>query len=97
MSEPTTTSAAAPDVVHGVRATLLEHRTSQASVFISQREVVFGSAAAKSPRPASISRRMIDGIRVAGATLYRPAAGRRYPPRTSYLELSRMAREMERL
>jgi hypothetical protein len=70
---------------------------SHAPVFITQQEVVFSTAAAMSSRPASISRRLIDAIRVAGAALYRPPARPHYPPRSTYLENSRMAREMDRL
>jgi hypothetical protein len=54
------------------------------------------TAAALSSRPATISRRMINGIRIVGAALYRPPGRRHYPLRSSYLELSRMAREMDR-
>ena len=38
-----------------------------------------------------------DAIRVVGAALHRPPARRHYPPRSSYLELSRMARELDPL
>ena len=97
MSEPTFTSAATPDVVQDGRPALLEHRTSQASVFISQQEVVFSTAAANLPRPASISRRLINAIRVVGAAIQLPPARQHYPQPNRYLEQSRMAREMDRL
>jgi hypothetical protein len=60
--------------------------------------VTLSTAAAAVPlRPATITRRLIDAIRVVGATLHRPPAGRHYPGRQSYLEHARMAREMCRL
>ena len=70
---------------------------SHAPVFITQQQVVFSTAAATSSRPASISRRLIEAIRVVGAALYRPPARRHYPQRISYFEQSRVAREMDRL
>jgi hypothetical protein len=90
MSQLTTTSAETPNFIQ-------KDGPSHAPVVITQQEVVFSTAAAMSPRPASISRRLIDAIRVVGAALHRPPARRHYPPRSSYLELSRMAREMDRL
>jgi len=90
MSQLTTTSAETRDVIQ-------KDGTSHAPVFITEQEVVFSTAAAMSPRPASISRRLIDAIRVVGAAAHRPPARRHYPQRSSYLELSRMAREMDRL
>jgi hypothetical protein len=61
---------------------------SHAPVFITQQEVVFSTAAAISSRST---------IRVVGAALHRPPARRHYPQRSSSLELSCMAREMDRL
>jgi hypothetical protein len=97
MSQSPKTSAATPDVIEDAEPTLVKDETSDAPVFITQQEVVFSTAAATSSRPASISRRLIDAIRVVGAALYRPPARRHYPQRSSYLEQSRMAREMHRL
>ena len=97
MSQSPTISAATPDVIQDVEPTLVEDGMSHAPAFISQQEVVFNTAAAMSSRPASISRRVIDAIRVVGAALYRPPARRHDPQRSSYLEQSRMAREMDRL
>ena len=97
MSQSPTTSAATPDVIQDAEPTLVKDGMSHAPVFITQQEVVFSTAAAMSSRPASISRRLIDAIRVVGAAVHRPPARRHYRPRSSYLELSRMAREMDRL
>ena len=97
MSQSPTTSAATPDVIQDVEPTLVEDGMSHAPVFISQQQVVFSTAAALSSGPASISRRLIDAIRVVGAALYRPPARRHQPQRINYFEQSRMAREMDRL
>ncbi|MGA9675409.1 MAG: hypothetical protein WBR28_09205 [Mycobacterium sp.] len=71
--------------------------TSDAPVFITEQQVLFSTAAAMSLRPASISRRLIDAIRGVSAALHRPPARRHHPQHSSYLEMSRMAREMDRL
>jgi hypothetical protein len=97
MSQSPKTSAATPDVIQDAEPTLVKDGTSHAPVFITQQGVVFSTAVAMSSRPASISRRLIDAIRVVGAALRRPPARRHYRPRSSYLELSRMARELDRL
>jgi hypothetical protein len=96
MSQSPMTSAAKPDVIQDAEPTPVKDGTSHAPVFITQQEVMFSTAAAKSSRPAPISRRVIDAIRVVGAALHRPPARRHYPQRISYLEQSRMAREMDR-
>ena len=95
MSQSPITSAATPDVIEDAEPTVVKDGTSHAPVLITPQEVVFSTAAALS-RPASISRRLIDAIRVVGAALYRPTR-RHYPSRSSYLDRSRMAREMDRL
>jgi hypothetical protein len=92
MSQSPTTPAATPDVVPDAEPTLVKDGISHAPVLITEQEVVSSTAAA-----ASIFRRLIDAIRVAGADLQRPPAQRHYPPRSSYLESARMAREMDRL
>ena len=97
MSQSPITSVATPDVTQDAEPTMVKDGTSHAPVFITQEEVVFSTAAATSSRPASISRRLIDTIRVFGAALHRPPARRHYPQRSSYFEHSRMAREMDRL
>ena len=97
MAQSPTTSAATPDVIQDVEPTLAQDGMSHGPVLITQQEVVFSTAAAMSPRPASISRRLIDAIQVVGAALQQPPARRHYPPRSWYLEESRMAREMDRL
>jgi hypothetical protein len=70
---------------------------SHAPVFITPQEVVSSTAAAMSSRPTSVSRRLIDAIRVVGTALQPRPARRHYPQRISYLEQSRMSREMDRL
>jgi hypothetical protein len=97
MSQSAPTSAATPDVIEDVEPTLVTDGMSHAPAFITVQEVAFSTAAAVSSRPATISRRVINAIRVVGAALHRPPARRHYPPRSSYLEQSRMAREMDRL
>ena len=97
MSQSPTTSAATPDVIQDGRPTVVTDGTSDAPVFITEQQVLFSTAAARSLRPASISRRLIDAIRVVGAALHRPPARRHHPQHSSYLEMSRMAREMDRL
>ena len=97
MSQSPKTSAATPDVIQDAEPTLVKVGTSHAPVFITQQGVVFSTAVATSSRPAPISRRLIDAIRVVGAALYRPPARRHYPRRISYFEQSRVAREMDRL
>jgi len=97
MSQSPTTSAATPDVIQDAEPNVVKDGMSHAPVFITQQQVVFSTAAATSSRPASISRRLIEAIRVVGAALYRPPARRHYPRRISYFEQSRVAREMDRL
>jgi hypothetical protein len=83
MSQSPTTSAATTDVIQDAKPTLVKNGMSHAPVFITQQGVVFSTAAAMSSRPAPISRRFIDAIRVVGAALHRPPARRHYPPRSS--------------
>jgi hypothetical protein len=97
MSQSPTTSAATPDVIQDAEPNVVKDGMSHAPVFITQQEVVFSTAAARSSRPASISRRVINAIRVVGAAVARPSARRHYPERISLFEESRMAREMDRL
>jgi hypothetical protein len=97
MPQSPKTSAATPDVVQDAEPTLAKDATSPAPVIITPQQVVFSTAAAMSSRPASISRRLIDAIRVVGAAMQPRPARRHYPPRNSCLEDSRMAREMDRL
>jgi len=89
--------AATPDVIQDAEPTLVKDGTSHAPVFIIQQQVVFSTAAATSSRPATISRRVIEAIRNVRAALYRPPAQPHYTQRFSYLEDSRMAREMDQL
>ena len=97
MSQSPPTSAATPDAVEDTEPSLRKDGVSHAPVLIAEQEVVFGTVAAISPRPASIYRRLIDAIRGADAELHRPPARRHYPSCSSYLEHSRMSREMDRL
>jgi hypothetical protein len=97
MSQSPKTSVATPDVIQDAEPTLVKDGTSHAPVFITQQEVMFSTAAAISSRPASISRRLIDAIRALGAALHGRPGRRDYPQRSSFLEHSRMAREMYRL
>jgi hypothetical protein len=97
MSQSPTTSAATPDVVQDAEPTLVNDGMSHAPVLITEQEVVFSTAVAMSSRPASISRRLIDAIRGVGAAVHRTPPRRHYLQRSSYLEESRMAREMDRL
>jgi hypothetical protein len=96
MSQSPTTSAATPDAIEDAEPTMVKDQTSPAPVLITAQEVVLSTAAALS-RPPSISRRLLGAIGVVGAARHRPPARRHYPSRFSYLEDSRMAREMDRL
>ena len=69
MSQSPKTSAATPDVIQDAEPNVVKDGMSHAPVFITQQEVVFSTAAARSSRPASISRRVIDAIRVVGAAV----------------------------
>jgi hypothetical protein len=97
MSQSPTASEVTPDVVGDAEPTLVKDGTSHAPDLITPQRVVFSTAAAVSSRPASISRRLIEAIRVVGAAAHRPPARRHYPQRFSFFEESRMAREMGRL
>ena len=97
MSQSPKISAATPDVIQDAEPTLVKDGISRSPVFITQQQVVLSTAAATSSRPASISRRLIEAIRVVSAALHRPPARRRHYPQRSYFEQSRMAREMDRL
>ena len=96
MPQSPTTSAATPDGIQDAEPTLVKDGVSHAPVFITEQEVVFSTAAVLPPRPASISRRLVDAIRGVGGALRPPPPKRHYPQRLSYLEHSRMAREMDR-
>jgi len=97
MSQSSTTSAATPDVIEDAEPTVVKDGASREPVLITPQEVVFSTAVATSSRPASISRRVVDAIRVVGAALNQPPARRHHPQRFGYFEQSRMAREMDRL
>jgi len=97
MPQSAMTSAATPDVVDDVEPTLVKDETSPAPVLITEQEVVFGTAAALSSRPASRSRRLSAAMRAAGSALRLPPPKQHIPQRSRYLEHARMAREMDRL
>ena len=97
MSQSPKTSAATPDVIQDAEPTLVKDGMSHAPVFITQQQVVFSTAAATSSRPASISRRLIDAIRVVGAALHRPPRDDTTRSAAVTSSMSRMAREMDRL
>jgi hypothetical protein len=97
MSSSLTTSAATCDVIHDAEPGSVTDGMSHAPVLVTEREVLFSASASASPRPASSSQKLSDAIRVVVAGMRLPAARRHYPRRSDYLELSRMAREMERL
>lgn len=97
MSQPTTTSARTPEVVHVVAPTSAKDETSAAPVLITAQEVLFSTRMALLLRKSSIPRRWIDAIRGAAGSLHLPPPRQRYPVDTGYLERARMAREMDRL
>jgi len=102
-----------PDVVEQdvVEQDVVEQRADddaspRTPVLITEKQVLFGTAAALPLQPAKSGRRWTGLLRAIGASV-RAAfvtssdeAGpmpHRYPPRNDYLEDSRMAREMLRL
>src|SRR5271157_2216387 len=106
MSESPKTSAMTQDVIQDAEPGLAQDEVSQAPVLVTEQEVMLSTAAAAPPRPTTITRRLIDtirvvllieAIRVVGAALQPPPARRHHPPRFGYLEQARMAREMDRL
>jgi hypothetical protein len=97
MSQSPETFEAKPRVIEDTGPTLTKDGMSQTPVFITEQEVMFGTAAARPPRRASILRRLIDAIRLAVGAFHLPPARQHYPQSSLYLEGARMAREMERL
>jgi len=102
-TEPQVASAATLDVPS--EAELTTETVSRTPILITEREVAFATAAAV-PVPSTTTRRWTEAIRTVVAAIRgmfatstadsRPAR-RRYPPRTDFLEHSRMAHEMHRL
>ena len=95
---------ATPDVVTDAQANvsndeLLELLVTepQPPVVITEQEVMLGTAAAVSPPRISITRRMMDALRVVGAAFGPPPPRPHYAPRAAYIERAAMAREMDRL
>ena len=97
MSQSTTTSAKAPEVVHEVAPISGKDWTSAAPVLITAREVLFSTRVALLLRKASTPHRWINAIRVAAGSLHLPPPRQRHRLETGYLERARMAREMDRL
>jgi hypothetical protein len=72
---------------------------ASAEVLITEQEVLFGTAAAVTPRRESIGHRFVASLKRAMAVTpdaSRPKRGD-YPRRYQFLERSLMAREMDRL
>lgn len=90
-----TTAAGEPPTMTSV--TERDTATDAGPQLIDGYHILFSAAAALPLRPATITRRLIDAIRVVGATLHLPPARRPYPGRQNYIEHARMAREMCRL
>jgi hypothetical protein len=84
MSQPLTTSATTPDVIHDAEPILAQDEVSQAPVLITEQEVMFSTAAAVPLRPPTITRRWIDAMRVVGAAWHRPP-GAATPPAAPHL------------
>lgn len=91
------------EVVVESAAPRAEAQLPPAPILITEHEVVFSTAAATAVRP---TRRWIEAVRIVAVATRRifvraPADSRpkrrRYPARASYLEDSRMEREMHRL
>ena len=106
MSLSPKTSAKTPDVIPDAQPSPAQDEVSQAPVLVTGQEVMLSTAAAAPLRPTTITRRLIDAIRVVllidaiqvvGAALNRPPARRHHSQRFSYFELGRMARELDRL
>jgi hypothetical protein len=95
---PQTSSAAVPDKVDPARR-VNECEPAGSPSLITEQEVIFGSAAALAV-PASKRRHWLAGLLSSFVLTSRGESRprrRHYPPRHTYLESSRMAREMERL
>ncbi|BBX48014.1 hypothetical protein GCM10009641_09420 [Mycobacterium cookii] len=97
MSQLAETSVVARDVASEAESATVKDGTPAAPVVITEQEVLFGTRAATSSRVASAPRRWIGAIRAAAASLQLPPPRQHYSTDTSYLERSRMAREMYRL
>jgi len=97
MSESPKTSAKTLDVIQDFERSPAEDEVSQAPVLVTEQEVMLSTAAAAPLRSTTVTRRLIDAIRVVGAALQPPPARRHHPQRFSYLEAALMAREMDRL
>ena len=97
MSQSPKTSAATPDVAADGQPTVINDGPADAPVILTAQQVVFATAAARSPRPASVFRRLIDTIRSVDTAAQSRPTRQHHPQRISFLEQSRMAREMNRL
>ena len=97
MSQSTTTSATAREVVQEAAPTSEKDGTTAAPVLITEQEVLFSTRVALLLQKASTPHRWIDAIRGAAGSLHLPPPRQRHPVDTGYLERARMAREMDRL
>jgi hypothetical protein len=76
---------------------------SRTPVLITEQQVLFATAAAVPLQPAKTGRRWVDAARTFLLAAFLSSGGkdrqarRHYPPRSDFLEDSRMAREMTRL
>ena len=104
MSEILAPFDVAPDVVE--QPADVADASPRTPVLITEKQVLFGTAAALPLQPAKSSRRWTEALRAIGASVRaafvtssdeaRPKR-HQYPPRNDYLEDSRLAREMLRL
>ena len=104
MTELQAASAATPDVPRDRELTT--EPASRTTILITEQEVALATAAAAVPVPSTTTHRWTEAIRIALAairgmfamlTAHPRPARRHYPPRTDFMEHSRMAREMHRL
>ena len=104
MTELQAASAATPDVPRDPELTA--ETAFRTPILITEQEVALATAAAAVPVPSTTTHRWTEAIRIALAAIRRMfatstghsrPARRHYPPRTDFLEHSRMAREMHRL
>ncbi|MBV9351860.1 MAG: hypothetical protein JOZ23_10030 [Mycobacterium sp.] len=66
------TSATTPDVIQHAEQTVAQDEVSEPPVLITEEDVMLSTAAAMPWWPTTITRRMINTIRIGGAALHRP-------------------------
>lgn len=101
MSELLAPFGAPQDVADELAQPPVDSSAVRTPVLITEQEVMFATAAVPL-QPAKAGRRWTGVIGAALRAMFvsstdRPRERRHYPPRTDYLESSRMAREMHRL